>query len=432
MGYLFPFPLLRVKQNIMKLLKSLNGKMETLTKTSNPVNETEGSFKKVERVKSFTDYAIQKAGLNNGDATSMKMHLKWIKDGHVVDATYNEKEHEGRKEKIHEEITSKHEEKEKLVSEKKTTLEVHIPSCNQKIDELNEEIHQTKLDLEEKKLQTGYQPIKLSTYGILVGVLSIYLILFYASTIYASFFRNANSLLATAGDDIVLYLDSIFDVKGIFTPSPSLIIVYLGSFLFFAIGLIPHTFEGKRRNLWKTIAIIGALIVDSLLAYKIDSGIYNLKVMAGVAEEDWFFLTSINFYLVLAFGFLAYLVWGYMYELMIREKNKKNAETCAQLVIRELKSKIRSQKDEIKALKEKVIQLESQISMLVGRIENLKKDLEKAVLNPDLLSQCLTSFYMGWRQYLNSSPDFDVKKVECESAYKEFMETHFKQIPNLN
>src|SRR5688572_22702625 len=138
----------------MKFLKSLNGKMETLTKSNNSVNETESSFKKVECVKSFADYAIQKSGLNNGDATSMKMHLKWIKDGHVVDATYNEKEHEARKEKIHEQITNKHEEKEKLVSEKKTILEVHIPSYNQKINELNEEIHQTKLDLEEKKLQT--------------------------------------------------------------------------------------------------------------------------------------------------------------------------------------------------------------------------------------------------------------------------------------
>jgi hypothetical protein len=62
------------------------------------------------------------------------------------------------------------------------------------------------------------------------------------------FFRNNSNIIATAGGDIALYLDSIFDVKGIFTASPILLIVYLGAFLFFAIGLIPHNIEGKNKN----------------------------------------------------------------------------------------------------------------------------------------------------------------------------------------
>jgi branched-subunit amino acid transport protein len=394
--------------------------------------EETSSTKKIERIRSFANYALQKAGLNNGDATSMKTFLKWIKDGYIVDEAYNEKEHESHRQKIQAVISENKEDREQLECEKKTIQDVRIEEAQQSIFDYEEEIQQTKLDLEQNKINTGYSNTKYFTYVSLTFLLSIYLILFYASAIYASFFRNAASIIDTAGDDIVLYLDNIFDVKGIFTPSPALIIVYLAAFLFFAIGLMPHTMEGKYKKIKVAFAVLGALIVDSLLAYKIDYGIHELKIMAGVADENWSFLTSINFYLVLAFGFVAYLVWGYMYDLMLKEKNKKNAEVCAELVIKDLKNKIRKQKKLIADLNAKVLDLECRVNMLQEKIEELKKELDKAMLNPDLLSQNLTSFYMGWRQFLNGSPDFDSKKDECEQVYNEFMDTHFKKIPSLN
>lgn len=49
------------------------------------------STQKVERVKSFREYAFEKAGLNRGDYLAMKANLQWIKDGRLVDETYNEK-----------------------------------------------------------------------------------------------------------------------------------------------------------------------------------------------------------------------------------------------------------------------------------------------------------------------------------------------------
>lgn len=420
----------------MKLLEILQNQMKTQNQKSTELFEgTSNSSKlatKVERVKNFQDYALQQAGLNNGDPTSLKTHLSCIKDGYVVDETYNETEHQARKQQILGKIELKQDEKEKTEGNKRNIETVEIPSSKEKIKDCDSEIQQTKLDLEANKIHTGYQAIKHYTYMTLVVLLSVYLILFYASTIYASFFRNASTLIELAGDDIALYLDSIFDVKGIFTPSYTLIIVYLGAFLFFAIGLIPHTIEGKYRKLKSGFAIIGALIVDALLAYKIDKGIHDLKVMAGIAEEDWNFLMSINFYLVLAFGFLAYLVWGYMFELMIQEKDKKNAHISAELLIKGLKKTIREERQHIKTLETKVIELESQIAVLKAQIENLKKDLDRAILNPDLLSQSLTSFYMGWLQFLNGSTELDAKKEACTSTYETFMATHFKLTPSFN
>ena len=415
--------------------------MELSNKQSEPAVETANdnlqtqldllSTQKVERVRSFREYAFEKAGLNRGDYLSMKANLQWIKDGHLVDETYNEKEEHLLKQQVKNKIIAKDEEKEKVDGEKRTSIEVSKPSIEKKIKDLNDEIQQTKLDLEDNKIETGYQPEKYFMYAGLTVLLSFYLLFFYASAIYASFFRNAGTILKIAGDDIALYLDSIFDVKGIFTASPVLLIVYLGAFLFFAIGLIPHNIEGKNKKLNIGLAIFGAFIADSLMAYKIDLGIHDLKVMAGVADADWCFYSSINFYMVLLFGFCAYLVWGYMFEMMLKEKNKKTGDAKAALIIKGLKEEIKTLKNELQVLEAKIIELETQIKNILSQLEQLKKDLESRMLNPDALSQNLTSFYMGWRQYLNGT-DLSLEKVKCEETFNDFMQAQFNKVAILN
>lgn len=415
--------------------------MELTNKQSEPAVESANdnlqtqmdtlSTQKGEQVKSFREYAFEHAGLNRGSHLSLKTYLKWIKDGHLVDETYNEKEEHLLKQQVKSKIIAKDEEKEKIDGEKRTAVEVSKPSIEKKIKDLNDEIQQTKIDLAENKVETGYHSEKYIMYAGLTFLLSFYLLFFYASAIYASFFRNAGTILKMAGDDIALYLDSIFDVKGIFTASPVLLIVYLGAFLFFAIGLIPHNIEGKNKKLNIGLAIFGAFIADSLMAYKIDLGIHDLKVMAGVADAGWSFYSSINFYMVLLFGFCAYLVWGYMFEMMLKEKNKKTGDIRAALIIKGLKEEIKTLKSELQVLETKIIELETQIKNILSQLEQLKKDLESRMLNPDALSQNLTSFYMGWRQYLNGT-DLSLEKVRCEETFNDFIQTQFNSMAILN
>jgi hypothetical protein len=390
------------------------------------------AHEKVERVKSFKDFGFKRAGQNLGESISLKNHLNWIKDGHIVEETFHDKEADLLRQQAENKILAKDEEKEKIEGEKRTAIEVTKPSVENKIRELNDEIQQTQIDLADKTIQTGYEPIKFIMYSSLVVILSFYLLFFYASTIYAAFFRNANSIIATSGKDIALFLDSIFDVKGIFTASPILIIVYLGAFLFFAIGLIPHNIEGKNKKIKIGIAVLVAFIADAMLAYKIDAGIHNLKVMAGVAEADWHFYSSINFYLVLLFGFCAYLVWGYLFELMLKEKAKKSHTNVASIIIKGLREEITVLRLELKDIETKIIELETQLKAILLKLEQLKRDLEKRMQNPDVLSQNLTSFYIGWNHWLNSTSEFELEKSKCDQTFNEFMNSQFTQVINQN
>lgn len=385
------------------------------------------SIPKKERVRSFREYAFEHAGLNRGSHLSLKSYLKWIKDGHLVDETYNENEQHLLKQQAQIKIIDKENEREKVDGDKRTAVEVSKPFIEKKIKELNDEIQQTKIDLIDNKVQTGYQSEKYFMYAGLTILLSFYLLFFYASAIYASFFRNAGTVLKMAGDNIALYLDSIFDVTGIFTASPALLIVYLAAFVFFAIGMIPHNIEGKHKNVYVGLAIFGAFIADSLVAFKIDLGIHNLKIMAGIPDADWCFYLSINFYMVLLFGFCAYLVWGYMFEMMLKEKSKKTGDIKATLIIAGLKEEISVLKNELQILEVKIIELETQIKNILTQLEQLKSNLENRMLNPEALSQNLTSFYMGWRQFLNGTTDLSLEKVKCEDEFNDFMQSEFNQ-----
>jgi predicted HTH domain antitoxin len=260
----------------------------------------------------------------------------------------------------------------------------------------------------------------------------VYLIFFYASTVYSAFFRSAGLLVETSGDDLAMVIGSIFDMNGILNPSPNLIIVYLGSFLFFALGVIPHTIKGAYKTLKIVFFLLGTLIVDALLAYKIDKSIHEIKVMAGIGEENWDFWASENFYLVLAFGYLAYLVFGYMYQLMNEEKTKKNPKKIAQRNINLIKEEIKEVNLTINKYEEQIVELQSKVEMLESRIELLMKSLNDTMINPEVLSKSLNSFYIGWRQFLNGSSEIGIEKGECENVYKTFMEENFKTIPSLN
>jgi hypothetical protein len=413
-------------ESILNQFKSKSSTVETAE------NDFSNSNKKVTKVKSFSDYGIKKSGLNRGDAASLKIHLNWIKDGFVVDENYDAQAASDKKKAVEAKIEDKKAEKQKVLAEKKVIEDVQIPNKKQDRKNLKDSIAEIQNDLDNEMLETGFQSTNYYMYAGLTILLAIYLIFFYASTIYSAFFRSAGLLIETSGDDLAMVIGSIFDMNGILNPSPNLIIVYFGSFIFFSLGIIPHTIKGAYKQFKVFAFLLVTLVIDALLAYKIDKSIHEIKVMAGIGEENWEFWASENFYLVLAFGFLAYLVFGYMYYLAIEEKEKKNPKKIAQRNIGLIKEEIKEITLVINKYEEKIVELQAKVDMLESRIEMLLKRLNDTMLNPEVLSESLNSFYMGWRQFLNSSSEDSKEKDSCESVYVQFMEENFKTLPSNN
>jgi hypothetical protein len=301
--------------------------------------------------KPLREWGFEVAGLNRGEASALESHLRWIQQGHIVDDTYSADDEQNKKNKAAEEITRKEKEQNNIDKDKQHLNEVVIADKEKQLVSHQSEIETKNIQLVEGKIISNYSSLRFWLYTTLCIFISIYLLFFYASVIHASFFRSMNQIVNSGNnDDVTLMLNSIFDTKGIFQWNTQLIFTYLGAFIFFGFGLLPHIFAAETSK-YKTLKVVAAilisLVVDSLLAYKIDSGIHDLKTMVGVPDLDWAWYTSINFYLVLAFGFGTYLLCGILYESALAEHNKKKVNASVELEIIGLKAKIRELEKEI-------------------------------------------------------------------------------------
>jgi hypothetical protein len=377
--------------------------------------------------KPLREWGFEVAGLNRGDATALESHLRWIQQGHIVDETYNAEDEQTHKNKTAEEISKKEKEQNDIDKDKQHITEVVITDKENQIASHQSQIEIKKIQLAEGKINSNYSGVRFWLYASLCILISFYLIFFYASIIHASFFRSMLQMVNSGNnDDVTLMLNSIFDTKGIFQWNSQLIFTYLGAFIFFGFGLLPHIFaseDSKFKTLKVLTAIIICLIVDSLLAYKIDSGIHDLKTMVGIADADWLWYKSINFYLVLAFGFGTYLLWGILYEAALTEHAKKNINARVEIEIIGLKEKIRELEKEIISQKEMVKEMQKQIDALKLEIEKLKKQMEQSFLRPEELKRNMEHFYAGWLAYLHGISEQNSKLIPCEVVYKKFQES---------
>lgn len=386
-------------------------------------------------VKPLKDWGYGEAGLNQGDPMAFENRLRWIKAGHVVDESYDVNDEFRRKKQLESEMTLKETEKNGKEKDQQHIKEVIIADKENQVKQQKDNIEQKRILMAEGKIRSLYNPARFWLYAGLCIMISVYLIFFYASAMNASFFRNMQQMVnGSNGDDISLMLNSIFDAKGIFQPSAHLLFVYLGAFLFFGFGILPHIFhDGSKWQWFKiTLATMVCLAIDGLIAYKIDSGIHELKTMMGIADASWAWFKSVNFYLVLAFGFATYLLWGFIYEATIKEHEKKNVNAKAEIEIKGIKKRIREIENEIIRCKQEISELQKLIDGLKLTIENLKKDLERALAKPETLLRNMENFYAGWLQYLLGTSGNESKRIACESIYRNFHQMLSSEAVNLN
>lgn len=401
----------------------------------NPPNEKEFIAPKNVTVKPLKDWGHEEAGLNQGDPMAFENRLRWIKAGHVVDESYDVDEELRRKKQIETEMTLKEAEKNSKEKDQQHIKEVIIADKENQIKQRKDSIEQKRIQMAEGRIRSLYNPARFWLYLGLCVVISVYLIFFYASAMNAAFFRSIQQMVNnSSGDDISLMLNSIFDAKGIFQSSAHLLFVYLGAFLFFGFGLLPHIFHDSSKWQWLKIILATSicLAIDSLIAYKIDSGIHELKTMMGITDTGWAWYKSVNFYLVLSFGFGTYLLWGFIYEAAIKENEKKNVNAKAEIEIKGIKKRIREIENEIIKHKLEISELQKLIDALKLTIDSLKKDLERALTKPETLLRNMENFYAGWLLYLNASNSYETKKIACEGIYKNFHHSLTSEISSLN
>ena len=346
--------------------------------------------------------------------------LRLIKERHSKDEALNTEEQEKRRDLVRKDIAEKECRVASLVSDCENIRQALIPAREKQVQLHEEELAEMRIRVEEKRISSEFEPARFWMYTVLFVLLTAFLFFFLdMSAINAAFFRSMRDVVAGADEsniDIMInsILMQVMSLRGktipllcCWAPHCSLPMEW------FPILMLS---KGRYRIFWTALSVLLALAVDALIAYKIDRGIHDLRVMMNMADEGWKWYASINFYLVLAFGFGGYMVWGLLYEAAIAEKGKKNVEVRGKVLIDALKDKIRKLAEEIEELRQRAIGFENEMNRLRLEIGQMTRSMERTLINPQQLLQYYEAFYNGWLRYVNQLPNKEQMRASCEEV----------------
>lgn len=327
----------------------------------------------------------------SGFAASVKATGRPIVFKACLENLYHSFEDQCRKQKDEQERLKQpyREEQEKAKIELKkyeTGLLIH----EKKEEEINKSIEELKFEIVEvrknpEKYLDGIKGLTAQFYIGLVLLLPItlYLLVFYVSASYSSFFKEFTDDSLTA---------AIFDkdaFNNAFNDSwlEGILVVTI-PFVFMGLGYIIHMIQ-KGKGIKNTIRLVSlftlTFLFDGLLAYIIekkiydfnktpDSPLYNLQIALGEAE----------FWMIIFAGFVVYVIWGLVFDFVMKEFEKLDA----------IKVFIRSKKEEIK-------NLENQLTKVIEKINELKNKVIDEAGKISILHSKIAGFIFPVKEYLN-------------------------------
>lgn len=240
--------------------------------------------------------------------------------------------------------------KQNIESINTNRIAFHEKSAN----EINEKIRNAQRDFISPKFK-WYEFIPVLFANL---CLVAYIFIFYSSACYILLFAVEDSKAARdAGMDAVPM--EIFNPKalGLTIEKGGSGILFI--FLFVSIPLFCALIKLFRKELWVSIVmlIVGVLLVDTAIAYKVSSAIYQMKYDAGDTNEIWhpeMAFKDPNFYLVFLLGAFGLVILKFAFEKLIsifEERNPDIATLKNNLLITQMQQSIKLEEEKIIFLK---------------------------------------------------------------------------------
>lgn len=417
------------------LLESIEKKLGLPTSANNSeIKQAESDLTLVPgQYSRLFDYGYDKSDIHRGNPKALWNLLVQLKRGNPIDPKANEDHWQQQRQAIDEQIVALQKKVEQARADMSTINSTDIPKLEQKIHQLEEQILQIRKD-EANGLRNPdhLDRFRLRFFWGLFGLLTVFVFLFYVSAFYSAFYRDlAAEMLAAGQQGATSVLSAIFARKAFTT----LDFHWVGPFLLFAFGGFLHILSERKGWLGKVMLgamILIVLITDMLLAYFIEDKNFTLKVMMGLADQanhQWW--TSPVFYLVIAMGFVATLVWSGLLHAIMHEVGKRDVGRLVALDIQHRKQQQWTCKAQINDLKAKLTALEGQLAQVELEINELKEKRGKLVLSEAALEKYVTELYDGWLSYVNNRLHSETLRNQCEAVLETYYRQHLPSIPKF-
>jgi hypothetical protein len=239
---------------------------------------------------------------------------------------------------------------------------------------------------------------------IVLAPLTFYLFTFYASVVY-----SAMEKVFTYDDQRWYMPDAI--ARASESGVQAVATVVFSPFIFIGLGYLIHMFYQKKHwisYLKLTGIIFITLLFDVLLAFFIEKKLWELNVV----DEDAVYgfkeaIQSQEFWLIIFLGFVAYLIWGFIFDFVMEEHKHKDK---LKIEIRKRQSKIQDCIEDIEKLQSKIgeskqliLNFKSEIQAARGRISELQSILDGIVIPTKEYKLYASEYVQGWVTYIAES-----------------------------
>lgn len=310
------------------------------------------------------------------------------------------------------------------------TQKQNLGALQAKIQGKQKEIEENKGQIDKLKSDPGTENSGLKVQMILgliiVCLLTVYLFVFYSSTIYMGFVMPSDS------DDAFLST-AMFNPRAL--PNAwkdgitGFCFVLLMPVIFLALGFLLHFFTSKPGIAGKMKAaavVVLTLVFDCILAYKIGETLYDAKIMTLLGSFPPYSISiaikDINTWAVIFCGFIAYIIWGMVFDQVVTAYEER---TSHKNEIKGLNRKIDDNEKELQKLANKENEQKNTITYLEGQLKQKKQMLDtKVIFSITAIKQELNNFFIGWIVVMKNLQPNDLQKAS--DIYKDTVTELFK------
>lgn len=396
-------------------------KLKSLLQTKDSVNESSAQSYHANATPSTTKnsketyraWGVRWSGNADANHTALSPALQSCYTQNVNEQNNNQVMQEQNQQKINSQIEAKKGqrdgEKIKLESKQrdKARLIDNIANYNNKIDEI-------------KSNDSTDIMAKVNFYigAIIATLLAIYLFVFYSSASFSAFFGN-NDIF----DVGQLILDPHCYSEAIANGAGQLLFILLMPVIFLGLGFLIHQL-GEANEGWSKYVKIGGLyivtfIFDALLAFEISQKVFDSTVIIDGQYTVSMAFNSPSFWIVIFSGFVAYVIWGMVFDFTLQHFDNMNAHTKE---ISVLEKKIKETKHQIDSLDNEIDRIQLNINDLEAGIASLNTQLQNhTLIDKNILKNALSEFFSGWLAYMSLVAKTQEEKDQASQIYTLFI-----------
>jgi hypothetical protein len=420
--------------SIKNLFKLKSIPIET-PKEENPKTESDANTESAEesRKRTYHEAGYRDSSRTNGNHSTLSICL---------DAVYSkfqneEKEMVEKQQKLKESYVNEQKNRETEIKALTVSLETKEEQLKNKNTEI--EHHQNTIEtLKAEILDLPRNPekynvkatkgasIKFWIGAILLLPISLYLLTFYISTSYSAFFKSFDAKSTV--------IQSVLDAQALSKAWNEGLIegafVTLIPFVFLGLGFLIHMFsENKTKANYIKLGLLFVVtfIFDSILAYEIESKLYELnKIFNSPPFDLKIAFTKIQFWGIIFAGFIVYIIWGLVFDFVMkehREKDKiKNEQEIRQKNVLFLLEKINALKKEIEEILGSIGSIKELVVKTRGRIEELQNIIDGVIIPTKDYKLYASEYVQGWVTFIGEK--IAVSKSEKQTMIDSCIETY--------